>query len=155
MSAPVIIREAREADLAAIVAMLADDMLGKAREDVAPGPLHADYAAAFAAIAAAPQSALYVVDRDGRAIGCAQLTFVPGLSSRGAWRAIIESVRVDAAWRGQGIGATLIGDLLARAKAFGCASAQLTTAKPRKDAQRFYARLGFGNTHEGFKIALI
>ena len=41
---------------------------------------------------------------------------------------------------------------LAREK--GCILMQLTTSKKRTDAQRFYRRLGFVNSHEGMKLAL-
>ena len=35
-----------------------------------------------------------------------------------------------------------------------CALVQLTTDKTRPDAQRFYEKLGFKSTHEGYKLAL-
>jgi GNAT superfamily N-acetyltransferase len=36
----------------------------------------------------------------------------------------------------------------------GCALVQLTSDKRRGDAHRFYSRLGFEATHEGFKLRL-
>jgi GNAT superfamily N-acetyltransferase len=36
----------------------------------------------------------------------------------------------------------------------GCALVQLTSDKTRTDAHRFYERLGFTNSHEGFKLKL-
>ena len=35
-----------------------------------------------------------------------------------------------------------------------CALVQLTTDKSRPDAHRFYDRLGFVASHEGYKLAL-
>ncbi len=48
------VRKARVADLPAIVAMLADDVLGQTREDAGPPP-HPAYAEAFAAIERDPE----------------------------------------------------------------------------------------------------
>ena len=36
----------------------------------------------------------------------------------------------------------------------GCALVQLTSDKARTDAHRFYERLGFTPSHEGFKLLL-
>jgi hypothetical protein len=41
--------------------------------------------------------------------------------------------------------------LTALAEARGCVSVGLTTSSPRVDAQRFYARIGFKDSHIGFK----
>ena len=94
------IRRAREADLPAIVGLLADDALGRMREDTS-SPVNAAYQAAFSAIADDENQRLMVaVEADGEVVGCLQLTFIPGLSRLGMWRGQIESVRVAAARRG-------------------------------------------------------
>src|SRR5690606_22627528 len=83
------IREATAADLSAIVAMLADDPLGRKREspdDLAP------YREAFAAVETDPNQLLVVAEREGAVVGTVQLSFLPGLSRRGALRAQIEAV---------------------------------------------------------------
>jgi GNAT superfamily N-acetyltransferase len=41
-----------------------------------------------------------------------------------------------------------------QAREQGCGMIQLTTDKTRKDAHRFYERLGFEQTHLGFKMKL-
>jgi hypothetical protein len=79
----VIFRSATEPDLPAIVALLADDALGQGRERPEL-PLHADYLAAFAAIDRDPNQLLAVAALEGRVVGTLQLTFIPGLSHRGA-----------------------------------------------------------------------
>lgn len=149
-----IYRDARRADLPALVDLLADDVIGRERER--PGePLHADYLVAFEAIEHSPDNALIVAeDKDGTIVGMYQLTVTPGLSNRGALQATIEGVRVASRLRGGGIGAALVGDAVRRARDAGCRSVQLTTSKIRVDAQRFYARLGFRNSHEGMKLDL-
>lgn len=147
---PPAIRRATRDDLPAIVAMLADDPLGAQRER--PGlPLAAAYAEALDAIERDPGSELLVACRHGRVVGTMQLDFTPGLSRQGAWRATIESVRVAAAERSQGIGRAMIEWAIERARSRGCRLAQLTTDRARADAQRFYERLGFVASHLGMK----
>ncbi len=87
------IRRARETDVAAIVAMLADDALGRARED-ASLPLSQAYLDAFAAIDGDPNQFLAVMTDGDETIGTLQITFIAGLSLRGARRGQIEAVRV-------------------------------------------------------------
>jgi GNAT superfamily N-acetyltransferase len=153
LSPDIAIRRATAADLPAIVAMLADDPLGATREDPSL-PLAPGYLAAFAAIGADPNQFLAVAERDGAVIGTMQLSFLPGLSHKGAWRGQIEAVRVAAPARGSGLGQRMIEWAIAQCRARGCKLVQLTTDKSRKDAHRFYDRLGFRASHEGYKLTL-
>jgi ribosomal protein S18 acetylase RimI-like enzyme len=146
-------REAGEADLPAIVAMLADDALGSARED-ADDPLGRRYRAAFDAIRSDPNNRILVACFDDRVVATLQLTFTPSLSYRGGWRATIESVRTDSALRGRGIGGALVRHAVEQARARGCVLVQLSSHASRTDARRFYERLGFHATHVGMKLTL-
>ena len=152
MSAAVI-RQARRADVAAIVAMLADDHLGAGRELVGDPPAPG-YLAAFDAIASDCNHLLAVVDLEGEVVGCLQLSFLPGLSRQGAWRGLIEGVRIAAPVRNRGLGRELVSWAVERCRERGCAMVQLTTDKSRVDAQRFYTGLGFEATHRGMKLTL-
>lgn len=147
-------RRATREDLPAIVAMLADDPLGRTRE--APDlPLDPAYLAAFDAIAADPNQVLAVaVAGDEAVVGTLQLSFLPGLSRRGAWRGQIEGVRVAASHRGAGLGRRAILWAVEECRARGCAFVQLTTDRSRTDAHRFYEGLGFVGSHLGYKLAL-
>ena len=146
-----VFRPATAGDVAAIVALLADDVLGAAREN--PGdPV---YDAAFAAIAADPNQLLAVAELDGRVVGCLQLSFMPGLSHRGAWRGQVESVRVAGDQRGSGLGRRMMAWAMEQCRARGCRLVQLTTDKSRADARRFYESLGFVASHEGMKRAIV
>jgi GNAT superfamily N-acetyltransferase len=148
------IREARREDVAAIVALLADDALGASREVVADPPLPG-YFAAFEAVAADPRNLLVVgEDEAGRVVATLQMTFIPGLSNRGAELALIEAVRVDSALRGAGLGGELIGWALDEARRRGCRFVELFTHASRTDAQRFYERLGFEKSHAGMRRRL-
>ena len=145
-----IIREATEADIAAIARLLADDGLGRGRE--APGD--SAYARAFAAMSAQPGNVYLVAEIAGEIVGCLQLTVIHGLSRQGASRAQIEGVRVHADHRGQRIGEALFNAAFERAAAAGCTLVQLTTDRQRADALRFYERLGFEASHWGMKRVL-
>lgn len=144
------LRRATEADVPAILGLLAADQLGATREggDLAP------YLAAFAVVDADPAQLLVVATAHGRVVGTLQLTFIPGLARRGALRAQIEAVRVDAAHRAEGLGTAMVGWAVEEARARGCALVQLTTDKRRTRARRFYERLGFTASHEGMKLFL-
>jgi GNAT superfamily N-acetyltransferase len=146
-------RRAVADDVGDIVALLADDQLGAGR-DSAAAPLAPAYTAAFAAIDADPNQLLIVAVRDGRVIGTAQLSFLPGLARSGAWRMQIEAVRVVASDRGQGIGRAMMRWCLQLARDRGCALAQLTSDASRDGAHRFYRSLGFVDSHVGFKLRL-
>lgn len=143
-------REATAADVPAVVAMLADDMLGHAREgtDLAP------YLAAFAEMQRQGQNTLVVGESKGRIVATYQITILHGLSLQAARRAQIEAVRVAADMRSTGLGAALMADAEARARAAGCRLMQLTTNRARTRAHAFYDRLGFTPSHIGYKREL-
>lgn len=146
------IRDATSEDVPAIVRLLAADQLGAHRED--PTEL-ADYLDAFERIEADPNNLLLVVEDEGMVVGTLQLTFIPYLTYRGAWRAQIEAVRVAADRRGSGLGRQLMEWAFEQAEERGCHLIQLTSDKVRDDAHRFYTSLGFEATHEGFKRHLM
>lgn len=144
-------RVATEKDLDAIVAMLADDVLGSKRERYEQ-PLPTSYIKAFEAITADPNNELIVACDGKEVIGVQQITFTPYLTHQGGWRATIEGVRTSTSVRGKGVGTKLIKWAIQRAVERGCHLVQLTTDKNRPDALRFYERLGFKATHEGLKL---
>jgi ribosomal protein S18 acetylase RimI-like enzyme len=146
-------RRAASDDLPALVALLADDPIGRGRES-AGTPLDPRYAEAFSAIGRDPNQLLAVVERDGRAIGVLQLTFIPGLTRRGMWRGQIEGVRVAATERGSGIGRAMLEWAIEECRKRGCGMVQLTSDKNRSAAHGFYEALGFQATHEGYKLSL-
>ena len=147
----VIFREAVRVDLPGIIALLADDVLGKARDFT---EVDEAYEKAFADIAADPRNHLIVADADGELVGCMQITYIPGLGRHGAERSLIESVRVRSDQRGRGLGRDMMTWAIDQARERGCALVQLTTDKSRADAHRFYRNLGFVASHEGMKLAL-
>ncbi len=149
----VIFRRAAPDDLETIVALLADDPIGRGREN--PGPLlDACYREAFASIERDPNQLLVVAERGGQVIGVLQLSFIPGLTRRGMWRGQIEGVRVATGERAGGIGRALLEWAIEECRRRGCGLVQLTSDKRRSAAHRFYEALGFEATHQGYKLSL-
>jgi ribosomal protein S18 acetylase RimI-like enzyme len=150
-TSPVTVRPARRDDVAAIIAMLADDHLGRARERL-EDPLPSLYYDAFERLSRDPNIELIVAEEGGRVVGCLQLCILPGLSSQGASRGLLEDVRVASDRRSRGIGEQLVEWAVGEAKARGCKLVELLTHHTRVDAQRFYERLGFSRSHVGMTI---
>ncbi|MEU9719545.1 GNAT family N-acetyltransferase [Streptomyces sp. NPDC047976] len=151
-----IFRIATRRDLPAVLALLADE---DRVLDPASVTVGAEHERAFAAIAEDPRNEVLVLtDRGGAdgetVVGCLQLTYVPGLGQGGRERALVEAVRIRADRRGGGLGAELMRLAVERARERGCGLVQLTSNKRRGAAHRFYERLGFARSHEGFKLVL-
>lgn len=145
-------RKATENDVSIIVAMIADDELGKTRENF-QNPLPKEYLAAFKVINADENQELIVVENeDLEIIGTLQLTFIQYLTYQGGIRAQIEAVRIRKDKRGFGIGKKMFEWAIQRAKERKAHVLQLTSDKKRPKAIKFYEDLGFKATHEGMKI---
>jgi len=153
LSSAVIFRRATAADLPTIVALLADDPLGREREDAGAGR-DGPYRDAYAAIEGDPHQLLAVAVRDGAIIGLLQLSFIPGLTRQGMWRGQIEGVRIASTERGSGIGRAMLEWAIAECRRRGCGLVQLTSDERRPEAHRFYEALGFRATHRGYKLPL-
>lgn len=156
VTAGIALRRARREDVARIATLI---MLGSphpqmTREEIAAEAAHPSYLDAFAAIEASTHTSLVVAEEQGAVIGTIQVTLIPGLIARGRMRAKFESVHVAPERRGQGIGALMVAHALAFARENGAGIAELTSNKARSDAHRFYVRLGFEQSHEGFKMVL-
>lgn len=149
----IIIREAELNDLPQMVKLMADDTLGSGRE-LYKDPLPQCYIDAFNNICNDKNNFLLVVCDGENVIGNLQITFTQYLSYMGGMRATIENVRVAEDRRNAGIGTQLMDYAIDLAKEKGCNIVQLTSNKVRKDAHRFYKRLGFENSHEGMKLKL-
>ena len=131
--------------------MLADDPLGSGRERIEE-PMPACYFRAFEAVERDPNIQLVVAEEGGAVVGCLQLCILPGLSSQGASRALIEDVRVASHRRSRGIGEQLVQWAVGQARDDGCKLVELLTHHTRVDAQRFYKRLSFAPSHVGMTL---
>jgi GNAT superfamily N-acetyltransferase len=147
-------RKANKKDIPFIIELLANDELGKLREDY-NDPLPTKYYEAFDNINNDPNQELIVAeDQNNEIIATLQLSFIQYLTHQGGVRAQIEAVRTRQDQRGKGIGKKLFTFAINRAKEKGAHIVQLTTDKKRPDALRFYETLGFVASHEGMKLHL-
>ena len=152
-SQELLIREARESDLLSLIALFAADAMGGHGDTTDPSA-HDDYLRAFRAIAVSQDQTLYVAELADEVVGTFQTMVMTSLNARGSSAMIIEAVQTRGDLRGQGIGAQMINFCIAEAKGRGMRLVQLTSNAARKDAHRFYERLGFKPSHLGFKMAL-
>ncbi|MDQ1113878.1 GNAT superfamily N-acetyltransferase [Microbacterium testaceum] len=152
----VTVRQARPADLPALMTLLADDPISAARGDRADAADEATYDAALRSVLDAPLNDLLVVDDAGGVlVGTLQLTLIPGMARQGSTRLLVEAVRVSSSQRSGGIGSAVMRWVMdVAAPATGATLVQLTSDAARVDAHRFYTRLGFVDSHIGFKYAL-
>ena len=150
-SSEIEIRVAAREDLPAIIQMLRRDSFLNPPPEVTPTE---EESRAFEIVLAHPDHELVVVTLHGEVVGTLQLTFIPGVSHRGIWRALVEAVRVREDLRGQQIGTRLMEWVIRRARERGCWVVQLTSNRARLDAHRFYERLGFEASHVGMKLYL-
>lgn len=148
------LRKAVESDVEPIIELIARDQLRAVIESSAP-ERREPYLAAFHAIDADPAHLLCVAeDATGSVVATMQLTFLPGMARNGATRLQIEAVRVAQELRGMGLGGAMITWAVDEARRRGAALVQLTSDASRRDAHRFYERLGFTQSHAGFKLQL-
>ena len=149
-----VFRKAKRDDVKFIIEMIANDKLGKLREDYRD-PLPEKYYEAFSNIDSDPNQELIVAKNENlEIIGTLQLSFIQYLTYRGGIRAQIEAVRIRDDQRGKGLGEELFAWAISRAKERGAHLVQLTTDKKRPEALNFYEKLGFIPSHEGMKLHL-
>lgn len=153
MSTNLTFRLAKIEDLPEIIIMLVDDVYGASRENITE-KVSDKYLEAFRKIQEDPNQELTVAEINGDIIATFQLTFIQYLNFEGTLRAQIEAVRTRSDYRGQGIGTKVLTYAINRAKEKGCSLVQLTSDKRRTEAIKFYEKLGFKASHEGFKLKL-
>ncbi|MDO7173360.1 GNAT family N-acetyltransferase [Mariniflexile sp. AS56] len=145
-------RRATENDILAIVQLMANDDLGKNRENFQT-PLPKHYLKAFEKINADDNQELMVVENENyEVIGTFQLTYIQYMSYYGGIRAQIENVMIRKDQRGLGIGKRMFEWAINRAKERNAHVLQLTSDKQRPRAIKFYEDVGFIASHEGMKL---
>ena len=149
----VVIREAHIGDLAALIAIFAADDKGGHGDTTAPDAF-SGYREAFEAITASANETLYVAETNGIVVGTFQTTYSRALPGRGGANLILEAVQTHPDYRGKGVGATMVRAAIEEAKKRDCRLVQLMSNAGREDAHRFYERMGFRQSHLGFKMKL-
>jgi len=146
-------RKAVESDLPFIVKLITEDAV-RVTDDKPDEPFHPRYVTALRELEADPNQMMVVAVLDGETVGTLQLTFIAGIAALGLKRCLVEAVHISPAHRSKGLGSEMMQWAIAQARDRGCGMVQLTSNKKRLDAHRFYERLGFLKSHEGFKYYL-
>ncbi|MGN6764033.1 MAG: GNAT family N-acetyltransferase [Rhizobiaceae bacterium] len=149
----VVVRPAERGDIAAIVALFADDALG-GHGDTTDESARPRYEAAFERISSSPNDMLYVAEWKGEVVGTFQTTLVTTMSGQGSSSLTVSAVQTRADLRGHRSGEQMMHVAIAEARAKGARLVQLMSNGRRTDAHRFYERLGFARSHAGFKMKL-
>ena len=146
------IREALPGDLESVIGLIADDKIGRIREQKEEKE---SYRIAFDSILTADYMSFVVMENSAsELVACLQLMILPHLSRQGVTRAQVESVRVRSDLRGRGLGRRMMEYACNQASKRGCGLMQLTTDKRRDEARAFYEAVGFEPSHLGFKRVL-
>lgn len=149
----VTVRVARREDLPALVGLFAADAIGGHGDSSDPEALP-DYDAAFDWIERDPSNTLYVAELGGEVVGTFQTILGRALSSRGAASLTVVAVQTRQDLRGRGIGTAMMRHAIETGRAAGAYQVRLTSNAARLDAHRFYRRLGFEESHAGFRLLL-
>ena len=144
-------REATKNDLPDIIRMYSEDVVVDATEEP-DNPFSNRYTQALTEISSDPQNGIILACLGKRTIGTMQLTYIRYLRHQGGLRCQIEAVRVAHEHRSQGYGTEMFQWVIQQAKLKGYVFVQLTSNIHRKKAQRFYERLGFVRSHQGFRL---
>jgi GNAT superfamily N-acetyltransferase len=146
------IRPARRSDISALIALfVADDFGHGDTMDAEALPL---YEAAFDRIELSGNDDLYVAEMGGEVVGTFQTTLIVTMTGRGVATLRIEAVQTRADMRGKGIGERMMRFAIEKGRQAGVRVVHLTSNLKRADAHRFYRRLGFEQSHAGFKMNL-
>jgi N-acetylglutamate synthase-like GNAT family acetyltransferase len=89
-----------------------------------------------------PHSVVILAASDDELFGCIAVHAAPHLEHTGWW-ARIESLIVDAAVRGRGVGGELVRAAEVVARGWQCRAVEVTSSRQRADADAFYRRAGY------------
>ncbi|WP_334189381.1 GNAT family N-acetyltransferase [Noviherbaspirillum sp.] len=98
--------------------------------------------------------AYLALDEAGVPVGTFSLMVFCSLSHRGSRQALLDAVVVCRERRGQGVGEAMLQRALHIAAGSGCYKLSLSSNIKRKDAHRFYERLGFSQHGVSLSIEL-
>jgi GNAT superfamily N-acetyltransferase len=149
--AAITVRRARASDLPAVRELYRQLHLDNYSEtEVSPARMRRE----FAKLARDPRHHLLIAESGGRIAGTAHVIVVPHLGHALKPFAVVENVVVDALARASGVGRALMAEAGRIARRHRCYKLSLTTNLRRRDAHRFYRRLGWRKSHFGYSLGL-
>jgi GNAT superfamily N-acetyltransferase len=147
--APVTLREACAADIAAVLDLYA-------QPDLDDGKILAveQGVALFERFSRYPDYTLYVAEQDKQIVGTFALLVMDNLGHLGSPSAIVEDVVVAPDRQSQGIGAAMMRFALERAREKRCYKLMLSSNAKRARAHAFYESLGYERHGYSFRVDL-
>ncbi len=141
------IREARESDLEMLLPLYRQ--LGMDNGEVLP---LVEAQRIYRRMGDYPDYRLYCALYEGDIIGVFAILIMDNMGHMGKPSAVMEDVIVGRKWRGRGIGGQMVAYAMERCREKNCYKLSLSSNTNRRDAHRFYEKLGF-NRH-GYSFAL-
>ena len=146
-------RRAGRGDLAGVARLLAQLAPAWTAEQALP-PVTKHDEEVWAAIVADERRVVLVAEYGGVVVGVVDLVVVTALVDGAVPHGLLDSMVVDAAHRGQGVGQALIGAVRCAARDAGCCRLELLSSKERGQAHAFYQAAGFARVADGFRADL-
>ena len=140
------LRPVREDELP-LLAQIVGELDGEAQ------PVLEELRAAWLAMQRHPDYVCYFAQRGGEVVGTLSMIVFPVLSYRVTNEAIVETVVIRPAFRGQGLGRAMIVAAMRLAAEKGAYKLALSSNLRRSDAHRFYEDMGFARHGYSFAIA--
>ena len=144
----IVIREAAESDLAAILRAYAESGI-----ESGAGFTVEEAREHFACFRAYPYYRIFVAEAGDAIAGTYALMIMDNLAKRGARSGVVEDVAVMPAWQGRGIGRAMMQHARAQCRAAGCYKLSLSSNLKREAAHRFYENLGFERHGYSFQVS--
>ena len=145
----IVIREAREDDVAAILELYRDaDLKGEPAFTVKEAQAH------LAVFRRYPSYRLFVALADEKVVGTYELLIMDNLAKGGKKSGVVEDVAVSPEFRGQGIGRAMMTHAREQCERAGCYKFVLSSNLRRANAHAFYESLGFEKHGFSFRVEL-
>jgi len=145
----VVVREASEADLAAILRVYSEAGIDSGSAfTVEEAREH------FAGWRQYPYYRIFVAEAGGEIAGTYALLIMDNLAKRGARSGVVEDVAVLPAWQGHGVGRAMMEHARAQCRTAGCYKLSLSSNLKREAAHRFYDALGFERHGYSFQVSV-
>jgi N-acetylglutamate synthase-like GNAT family acetyltransferase len=147
-----IIRRATEEDIIRILELYDELVITYSAIEQSQKRTYKDYLNIFTQINSMAGHNLLIIEHKRKIVGTVTLLIIPSLSHNACPWAVVEHLIVDPNYQGQHLGKRLMRHIINQAKDAGCYKIILSSNKKRSEAHKFYQKLGFRASSEGFSL---